>query len=84
MGQPSSQASNAIIYVTYALFLLLGTGVAWRMRKQSKADFLAGNGTQTGQENFAIDRARDLHEKTRRSEPQSESRVAVELETPPP
>ncbi|KAJ3535563.1 hypothetical protein NM208_g7082 [Fusarium decemcellulare] len=47
MGQPSSQASNAVIYVTYGAFLLLGTSIAWRMRNQSKADFLAGNGTQT-------------------------------------
>ncbi|KAI1343327.1 hypothetical protein F5Y15DRAFT_369698 [Xylariaceae sp. FL0016] len=46
MGQPSFQASNAIIYVTYGAFLLLGTGLAWKMRKQSKADFLAGNRTQ--------------------------------------
>jgi hypothetical protein len=30
---------------------VIGTGVAWRMRNQSKEDFLAGNGTQTGQEN---------------------------------
>ncbi|KAK7429708.1 hypothetical protein QQZ08_003734 [Neonectria magnoliae] len=47
MGQPSFAASNAIIYVTYGAFLLLGTGIAWKMRNQSKADFLAGNGTQT-------------------------------------
>ncbi|KAH9897082.1 hypothetical protein F4778DRAFT_783191 [Xylariomycetidae sp. FL2044] len=47
MGQPSFQASNALIYVTYGLFLLLGTGLAWRMRKQSKSEFLAGNRTQT-------------------------------------
>ncbi|KAH6973843.1 hypothetical protein BKA56DRAFT_107972 [Ilyonectria sp. MPI-CAGE-AT-0026] len=47
MGQPSFAASNAIIYLTYGAFLLLGTGVAWKMRNQSKEDFLAGNGTQT-------------------------------------
>ncbi|KAI5464327.1 hypothetical protein BGZ63DRAFT_451582 [Mariannaea sp. PMI_226] len=47
MGQPSFQASNAIIYVTYGIFLIIGTSIAMRMRKQSKADFLAGNGTQT-------------------------------------
>ncbi|KAI5917535.1 hypothetical protein F4810DRAFT_704846 [Camillea tinctor] len=46
MGQPSFQASNAIIYLTYGAFLLLGTGLAWRMRNQSKADFLAGNRSQ--------------------------------------
>ncbi|KAG9500349.1 hypothetical protein J7337_008825 [Fusarium musae] len=65
MGFPSNTASNAVIYVTYALFLfvsdlayifvlkanhhnrLMGTGIAWKMRNQSKADFLSGNGTQT-------------------------------------
>ncbi|KAI1101649.1 hypothetical protein F4804DRAFT_315331 [Jackrogersella minutella] len=47
MGQPSFQASNAIIYVTYGAFLLLGTGLAWKMRNQSKAEFLSGNRTQT-------------------------------------
>ncbi|KAH8661879.1 hypothetical protein BX600DRAFT_304367 [Xylariales sp. PMI_506] len=47
MGQPSFQASNAIIYVSYGAFLVVGTALAWRMRNQSKADFLAGNRTQT-------------------------------------
>ncbi|SPQ19717.1 19d9ddb0-d10c-4f18-8ad8-b0a922b34bc7 [Thermothielavioides terrestris] len=47
MGQPSFQASNAIIYVTYGLFLLVGTGVAWKFKSQSKSEFLAGNRTQT-------------------------------------
>ncbi|KAJ2990513.1 hypothetical protein NUW58_g2913 [Xylaria curta] len=46
MGQPSYEASNAIIYVTYGAFLILGIGLAWRMRNQPKSDFLAGNGTQ--------------------------------------
>jgi hypothetical protein len=27
----------------------MGTGIAWKMRKQSNTDFLSGNGTQTGQ-----------------------------------
>ncbi|KAI1741898.1 hypothetical protein F4680DRAFT_413783 [Xylaria scruposa] len=49
MGQPSFAASNAIIYVTYGAFLLLGTGLAWRMRNQPKTDFLAGNRSQKGQ-----------------------------------
>ncbi|KAI1067740.1 hypothetical protein LB507_010486 [Fusarium sp. FIESC RH6] len=49
MGFPSFAASNAVIYVTYGAFLLMGTGIAWKMRNQSKADFLSGNGTQTGQ-----------------------------------
>ncbi|KAK3695513.1 hypothetical protein B0T22DRAFT_438500 [Podospora appendiculata] len=47
MGQPSTQASNAIIYVSYGVFLVIGTGLAWRMRKQSKGEYLSGNRTQT-------------------------------------
>ncbi|KAK3935617.1 hypothetical protein QBC46DRAFT_397139 [Diplogelasinospora grovesii] len=48
MGQPSFQASNAVIYLTYGLFLVLGTGIAWKIgRNQTKGDFLAGNRTQT-------------------------------------
>ncbi|KAB5547173.1 hypothetical protein GE09DRAFT_967196 [Coniochaeta sp. 2T2.1] len=47
MGKPSFEASNAVIYVTYGAFLVLGTGIAWRMRGQSKGDFLAGNRTQS-------------------------------------
>ncbi|KAK4168567.1 hypothetical protein QBC43DRAFT_358356 [Cladorrhinum sp. PSN259] len=47
MGQPSFEASNAIVYLTYGAFLLMGTGVAWKFRNQSKGEFLAGNRTQT-------------------------------------
>ncbi|KAG6033794.1 hypothetical protein E4U41_006801 [Claviceps citrina] len=47
MGQPSSEASNAVIYLTYGVFLALGTAIAWRMRKQSTSDFLSSNGTQS-------------------------------------
>ncbi|KAF5138399.1 hypothetical protein E5D57_002185 [Metarhizium anisopliae] len=47
MGQPSFPASNAIIYLTYGAFLVLGTGIAWTMRNQSKQDFLSSNGTQS-------------------------------------
>ncbi|KAG5998258.1 hypothetical protein E4U43_002461 [Claviceps pusilla] len=47
MGQPSSEASNAIIYLSYGAFLVLGTGIAWRMRRQSTTDFLSSNGTQS-------------------------------------
>ncbi|EQB58945.1 hypothetical protein CGLO_00733 [Colletotrichum gloeosporioides Cg-14] len=49
MGQPSFAASNAIIYVTYGLFLITGTAIAWKFRNQSKGEFLSGNRTQTGQ-----------------------------------
>ncbi|KAH0423125.1 hypothetical protein CcaCcLH18_12410 [Colletotrichum camelliae] len=42
MGQPSSAASNAIIYVTYGLFLITGTAIAWKFRNQSKGEFLSG------------------------------------------
>jgi len=48
MGQPSFEASNAIVYLTYGAFLVMGTGVAWKFRSQSKGEFLAGNRTQTG------------------------------------
>ncbi|KAJ4298477.1 hypothetical protein N0V88_003507 [Collariella sp. IMI 366227] len=47
MGQPSFEASNALVYVTYGAFLCVGTGVAWKFRNQSKGEFLAGNRTQT-------------------------------------
>ncbi|CAG8977844.1 hypothetical protein HYALB_00011650 [Hymenoscyphus albidus] len=47
MGQPSTQASNAIIFLTYGAFLVLGCFIAWRLRHQSKGDFLASNRTQT-------------------------------------
>ncbi|KAF3915717.1 hypothetical protein AA313_de0201674 [Arthrobotrys entomopaga] len=46
MGQPSTQASNAVIYLTYALFLAMGLFFAWKYRKQSKAEFLSSNRTQ--------------------------------------
>ncbi|KAK1758406.1 hypothetical protein QBC47DRAFT_139698 [Echria macrotheca] len=47
MGQPSFQASNAIIYLTYGAFLVGGTALAWTLRNQSKGEFLSGNRTQT-------------------------------------
>ncbi|CAK7270174.1 hypothetical protein SEPCBS119000_003952 [Sporothrix epigloea] len=48
MGQPSAPASNAVIYVTYAAFLILGTAVAWHLRKKTTSgDLLASNRTQT-------------------------------------
>ncbi|XP_044721870.1 urea transport protein [Hirsutella rhossiliensis] len=47
MGQPSFSASNAIIYLTYGVFLITGTSIAWTMRFQGKKDFLSGNGTQS-------------------------------------
>ncbi|KAI1311254.1 hypothetical protein F5Y03DRAFT_343966 [Xylaria venustula] len=46
MGQPSFAASNAIIYVTYGVFLIVGVALALRMRNQSKSDFLNGNRSQ--------------------------------------
>jgi hypothetical protein len=47
MGQPSFQASNAIIYLTYGAFLIMGTSIAWKLRGQGKKEFLSSNGTQT-------------------------------------
>ncbi|KAL8914145.1 MAG: hypothetical protein Q9171_001140 [Xanthocarpia ochracea] len=46
MGQPSYQASNALIYLTYGAFLVTGVWIAWVWRGQSKKDFLANNRTQ--------------------------------------
>ncbi|KAF1982857.1 hypothetical protein K402DRAFT_339522 [Aulographum hederae CBS 113979] len=46
MGVPSTQASNAIIYLTYGAFLVTGLYIAWRLRTQSKGDFLSSNRTQ--------------------------------------
>ncbi|EPS36831.1 hypothetical protein H072_9647 [Dactylellina haptotyla CBS 200.50] len=48
MGLPSTQASNAIIYLTYGLFLIMGLAFAWKFRNQSKAQFLSSNRTQRG------------------------------------
>ncbi|KAF1952672.1 hypothetical protein CC80DRAFT_596469 [Byssothecium circinans] len=48
MGVPSSQASNAIIYLTYGAFLVTGCYIAWRLRHQSKTEWLSSNKTQKG------------------------------------
>ncbi|KAF2741363.1 hypothetical protein EJ04DRAFT_530418 [Polyplosphaeria fusca] len=48
MGIPSTQASNAIIYTTYAAFLVTGCYIAWRLRHQSKTEWLSSNRTQRG------------------------------------
>ncbi|PSS12437.1 hypothetical protein M430DRAFT_125989 [Amorphotheca resinae ATCC 22711] len=47
MGVPSTQASNAIIYLTYGAFLVFGCYIAWRLRKSTKGEYLASNRTQT-------------------------------------
>ncbi|KAK7628371.1 urea transporter [Phyllosticta citricarpa] len=46
MGVPSFEASNAIIYLTYGALLLSGVAVAWRLRHQTKEDYLSSNRTQ--------------------------------------
>ncbi|KAF2271190.1 hypothetical protein CC78DRAFT_419821, partial [Lojkania enalia] len=48
MGVPSTQASNAIIYLTYGAFLVTGCYIAWRLRHQSKTEWLSSNKTQRG------------------------------------
>ncbi|KAK5104181.1 hypothetical protein LTS08_002067 [Lithohypha guttulata] len=48
MGQPSQPASNALIYCTYAAFLVFGLAIAWRLRHQSKGEWLSANRTQKG------------------------------------
>ena len=51
MGQPSPEASNALIYCTFAVFLVFGLVVSWRLRGQSKGQWLSANGTQKGKSN---------------------------------
>ncbi|KAI9848514.1 MAG: hypothetical protein M1837_007183 [Sclerophora amabilis] len=46
MGAPSFQASNAIIYLTYGAFLSFGLYISWRLRHQTKDEFLSSNRTQ--------------------------------------
>ncbi|KAK3059508.1 hypothetical protein LTS18_010706, partial [Coniosporium uncinatum] len=46
MGVPSFAASNAIIYLTYGFFLVAGVYIAWRLRKQTKGEYLSSNRTQ--------------------------------------
>ncbi|EMF12294.1 uncharacterized protein SEPMUDRAFT_45418 [Sphaerulina musiva SO2202] len=46
MGQPSHPASNALIYCTYAAFLVFGLFIAWRLRGQSTGQWLSANRTQ--------------------------------------
>ncbi|KAH3920734.1 hypothetical protein HBI56_012540 [Parastagonospora nodorum] len=48
MGIPSQPASNAIIYLTLGAFLVVGCYIAFRLRNQSKLDWLASNRTQKG------------------------------------
>ncbi|TVY28822.1 hypothetical protein LHYA1_G002107 [Lachnellula hyalina] len=52
MGQPSHPASNAIIYLSYGAFLVFGCYIAWRLRHQTKGEYLSSNRTQTGQSFF--------------------------------
>ncbi|KAK4611880.1 hypothetical protein CLAFUW4_13429 [Fulvia fulva] len=46
MGQPSQPASNALLYCTYAAFLVFGLAIAYRLRGQSKTEWLSANRTQ--------------------------------------
>jgi hypothetical protein len=72
MARPSTEASNAIIYLAYGAFLysswlcspttdaaiesnvvltrhsIFGLFIAWKLRHQSKIEFLASNRTQKG------------------------------------
>jgi hypothetical protein len=47
MGAPSQTASNAVIYCTYAFFLVFGLYVGWRYSR-TKGDFLSSLRTQGG------------------------------------
>ncbi|KAL5629255.1 hypothetical protein BROUX41_001862 [Berkeleyomyces rouxiae] len=46
-NQPSSEASNAIIYVTYSAFLVLGIVVSWVFREKLTSTFYSSNRTQS-------------------------------------
>ncbi|KXS93689.1 hypothetical protein AC578_8326 [Pseudocercospora eumusae] len=46
MGQPSHPASNALIYCSYAAFLVFGLFIAWRLRGQCAGEWLSANRTQ--------------------------------------
>ncbi|KAF2146211.1 uncharacterized protein K452DRAFT_219750 [Aplosporella prunicola CBS 121167] len=46
MGAPSFAASNAVIYLTYGAFLATGLFVAWKLRRQTRSDYLSSNRTQ--------------------------------------
>ncbi|PHH50541.1 hypothetical protein CFIMG_007395RA00001 [Ceratocystis fimbriata CBS 114723] len=46
-NQPSSEASNALIYVTYSAFLVLGVAVSWVFRDKLTGSFYASNRTQS-------------------------------------
>ncbi|PHH63377.1 hypothetical protein CDD80_1232 [Ophiocordyceps camponoti-rufipedis] len=47
MGKPSVVASDAVIYTTFAVFLLVGTAVAWRVRGSAAGELLSSNGRKT-------------------------------------
>lgn len=47
MVSPSTPASNAIVFTTYSLFLVMGCAFAWKFRHNLKGGFLSGNRTQT-------------------------------------
>ncbi|ROT41705.1 hypothetical protein SODALDRAFT_349632 [Sodiomyces alkalinus F11] len=47
MPQPSLAASHGIIFATYGLFFLMGTGLAWTLRHNLRGGFLSANRTQT-------------------------------------
>ncbi|CDO57835.1 hypothetical protein, no similarity [Geotrichum candidum] len=46
MGMPSTQASNALIYMSLVAMLALGLFVSWKNSKRN--EFLSSNRTQRG------------------------------------
>ncbi|OTA21481.1 hypothetical protein BTJ68_15134 [Hortaea werneckii EXF-2000] len=54
MGQPSEEASNALIYCTFAAFLVCGLAISWKLRGQSKGQWLSANRTQKGKQDLQI------------------------------
>lgn len=64
MGQPSEEASNALIYCTFAAFLVCGLAISWKLRGQSKGQWLSANRTQKGIEDLHIAPTSPHHPRT--------------------
>ncbi|CAD6503503.1 BgTH12-03166 [Blumeria graminis f. sp. triticale] len=47
MTQPTPQASNTVVFISYTVFLIFGLLIACKLRNQSKAEWLSGNRTQS-------------------------------------
>ena len=48
LASPPEPTGTAVFLTGVVHNRIVGTGVAWKFRNQSKGEFLAGNRTQTG------------------------------------